>query len=127
MQVAYFYNAETKIYDHAKLVKDGDTAPTSGTNDAGEALGVTLTRPEDGLYEPRKYDVAKDVWTGDTKEHWLAAHPMPTPEPTAQDQAITMLAQNQTATAQAQSQMQQAITQIMVSMAKQSATTNTTK
>ena len=98
MKVAYFYNAESKAYDHAELVKDDDTVPTSGTNDNGESLGVTLTRPEDGLYEPRKYDVDKDVWTGDTKENWLAAHPVPTPEPTAQEQAnaqmLLQIAQN---------------------------------
>ena len=98
MKVAYFYNQETKVYDHAELVKDGDTAPTSGTGTNGESLGVTLTRPADGLYDPRKFDVDGDVWTGDTKEHWLATHPSPTPEPTAQEQAnaamLLQIAQN---------------------------------
>lgn len=101
MKVAYFYSQETKIYDHAELVKEGDPAPTSGTGANGEALGVTMTWPADGLYEPRKFDADGDVWTGDTKEHWLAAHPTPTPEPTAQEQAnasiLLQIAQNKAA------------------------------
>ena len=109
MQVAYFYNLETKVYDHAELVKDGDPVPTSGTGANGEALGVTLTRPADGLYDPRKFDVDGDVWTGDTKEHWLATHPSPTPEPTAQEKAnaavLLQVAQNKAAQDKVNAQM----------------------
>lgn len=101
MKVAYFYNSETKVYDHAELVKDGDTVPTSGTGTNGEALGVTMTRPADGLYEPRKFDTDGNVWTGAAKEDWLAAHPVPTPEPTAQEKAnasmLLQIAQNKAA------------------------------
>lgn len=94
-RAVYFYNAQTKVLDHSEVLMDDEApVPTTGTNSAGEALGVTIIKPADGLYTPIKIDLAKGTWFGATREDWLASLPDPEPTtPTAdqQNQAAVML------------------------------------
>lgn len=104
-RVIYFYNLSTKELDHSEVLMD-DTAPvpTTGTNATGEALGVTLIKPADGLYTPIKIDLVKQAWFGTTREDWLASLPDPAPTtPTADqlNQAALMLQVAQIKTDQA--------------------------
>ncbi|WP_436704210.1 hypothetical protein [Lactiplantibacillus plantarum] len=109
----YFYNASTKIYDHSELVDVSDKVPDKVTNESGEVLNVTTIRPDDGLYTPRKFDTENQTWLGTPKEEWLAAHPVPAPEPSEQDKtnAVLMLqiAQNKAAQDQFNAQAMLAI------------------
>ncbi|BDZ31220.1 hypothetical protein [Lactiplantibacillus brownii] len=104
-RVIYFYNLSTKELDHSEvLMDDMAPVPTTGTNASGEALGVTLIKPADGLYTPIKIDLVKQAWFGATREDWLAGLPDPAPTtPTAdqQNQAALMLQVAQTKTDQA--------------------------
>ena len=50
--------------------------------------GETFVQPTDGLYEPIRFDLAAQTWTGATQQEWEAAHPDPAPTPTAQQKAM---------------------------------------
>ena len=59
----------------------------------GAVLSVnqTFTKPEDGLYQPMKFNGT--TWIGTPKEEWESAHPAPKMEPSASQiaQANTLL------------------------------------
>lgn len=94
-RVIYFYNAQTKVFDHSEILMDDKApVPTTGTNKAGEALGVTTVKPADGLYTPRHFDLSKQEWLGVTREDWAAKLPEPEPvKPTETQLAIAQLTQ----------------------------------
>lgn len=95
-RVVYFYNLGTRVFDHSEVLMDDKApVPTTGTNAAGEALGVTTIKPADGLYSPITIDLAKGAWFGVTREEYLASLPKPEPvTPTAeQENQAAMLLQ----------------------------------
>jgi len=68
-RVIYFYNAQTKVFDHSEILMDDKApVPTTGTNKAGEALGVTTVKPADGLYTPIIWN--GNAWLGTDEKTW---------------------------------------------------------
>lgn len=50
--------------------------------------GETFVVPDDGLYEPIHFDLAKQAWVGVTKEEWDQANPAPAVAPTPQQEMM---------------------------------------
>lgn len=53
--------------------------------------GQTAIRPADGLYGTPRFDTENQRWYGENKAEWLKKHPIPVPEPDAQQIAIARL------------------------------------
>lgn len=92
MKAVFMYDTVTRIFKGSKLVDD----------DYIVQAGETEVKPTDGLYEPITWDGAK--WNGTDQAVWQAAqqakyeayikeHPEEAPQPTAEQQALTVLAQ----------------------------------
>ncbi|WP_338230771.1 hypothetical protein [Lactiplantibacillus paraxiangfangensis] len=80
--VLYYWDKETKELDHSELYMNESDVPKPLPDNA------TTVAPENGLYEPIHISDDKTKWLGTSKEEWLAAHPVPTPEPTAEQKMI---------------------------------------
>lgn len=113
MKAIYLYDTTSRKFQGSKLVDDDYVAAT----------GETEIKPTDGLYEPITWDGAK--WNGTDQAVWQAAqqakyeayikeHPEEAPQPTAEQQALTALAQqiadNDTNTATQITSIEQALT-----------------
>lgn len=113
MKAIYLYDQTSREFQGSKLVDDDYVA----------AIGETEIKPTDGLYEPITWDGAK--WNGTDQAVWQEAqqakykvyikeHPEEAPQPTAEQQALTALAQqiadNDTNTATQITSIEQALT-----------------
>lgn len=91
-QILYFWN-ENKELDHSEFFMADDELPNPLPDNA------TSVEPTNGLYEPITWDGT--AWNGTDKDEWLAAHPVPAPEPSEQDKTnaalMLQIAQNKTA------------------------------
>ncbi|MFC6170444.1 hypothetical protein [Loigolactobacillus jiayinensis] len=92
MKAIYLYDTTSHEFKNSKLVDDNYVVQA----------GETEIKPVDGLYEPVTW--SGTTWVGTDKEVWQAAqeaeqsemlkeHPEEAPEPTAEQQALTALAQ----------------------------------
>lgn len=113
MKAIYLYDKTNREFQGSKLVDDDYVA----------TAGETEIKPTDGLYEPVTWTGTD--WIGTDKAVWQAAqdaanqaylkeHPEETPQPTAEQQALTALAQqiadNDTNTATQITSIEQALT-----------------
>lgn len=94
MKLLYFYDEKSKQYDHSELFSDlTDETNSDNSSKSLHTLpnllpdNATLVAPTNGLYEPITWDGT--AWNGADKDEWLAAHPVPVPDPTA-EQAMIM-------------------------------------
>ncbi|MFC6170344.1 hypothetical protein [Loigolactobacillus jiayinensis] len=95
MKAIYLYDTTSRTFQGSKLVDDDYVA----------TAGETEIKPTDGLYEPITFPTDDaTAWVGTDKAVWQAAqdaanqaylkeHPEEAPQPTAEQQALTALAQ----------------------------------
>lgn len=116
MKAVFMYDTVTRIFKGSKLVDD----------DYIVQAGETEVKPTDGLYEPITFPTDDaTAWVGTDQAVWQAAqdaayqeylkeHPEDAPQPTAEQQALTALAQqiadNDTNTATQITSIEQALT-----------------
>ncbi|WP_035456929.1 hypothetical protein [Loigolactobacillus coryniformis] len=116
MKAIYLYDKTSREFQGSKLVDDDYVA----------AAGETEIKPADGLYEPVTFPTDDaTAWVGTDQAVWQAAqdaayqeylkeHPEAAPQPTAEQQALTALAQqiadNDTNTATQITSIEQALT-----------------
>ncbi|MDV0430109.1 hypothetical protein RXV91_04320 [Lactiplantibacillus sp. DA1] len=80
-KILYYWDRETHGLNHSEFFMTDDELPNPLPDNA------TLVAPTNGLYEPITWDGT--AWNGTDKDEWLAAHPVPVPDPTA-EQAMIM-------------------------------------
>lgn len=104
-KILYYWDEQTKELDHSEFFMTDDELPNPLPDNA------TPVAPTNGLYEPIMWDGI--TWNGTDKDEWLAAHPVPVPEPSEQDKTnaalMLQIAQNKTAQDQFNAQAMLAI------------------
>ncbi|BDZ30641.1 hypothetical protein RA086_05675 [Lactiplantibacillus sp. WILCCON 0030] len=80
-QLLYFWD-EDEVLDHSELIMTDDGLPDPLPSNS------TLIAPANGLFEPIHINSDRTAWFGISKEEWLAAHPAPKPEPTAEQMML---------------------------------------
>lgn len=114
MKAIYLYDTTSREFQGSKTIDDDNYVVQSGE---------TEIKPADGLYQPATW--TGTTWIGTDKAVWQAAqdaanqeylkeHPEDAPQPTAEQQALTALAQqiadNDTNTAKQITSIEQALT-----------------